>query len=121
VDSSAFGPRTIEGRTLPLMKISDNVRENEDEPNVIMVSMHHAREIITPVILMDFIEDILTSDDAGMQALLNNNQIYVMPIANPDGSSNSCLLPTRVSRLLLVIKVVRFCIFMLRIGSSPLA
>jgi hypothetical protein len=56
VDSSEYGPLTVEGRKLPLIKISDNVRENEDEPNVILVAMHHAREIITPVILLDFIE-----------------------------------------------------------------
>jgi hypothetical protein len=31
-------------------------------------------------------QDILASEDAGMQELLNNNQIYVMPIVNPDGA-----------------------------------
>jgi hypothetical protein len=31
-------------------------------------------------------QDILASEDAFMVDLLNNNQIYVMPIVNPDGA-----------------------------------
>ncbi len=45
-------PTTFEGRHLFAVKISDNVNQNEDEPSLLLVSNHHAREIVPTVIAM---------------------------------------------------------------------
>ena len=37
---------------LVALKISDNVGQDEDEPAVLLISAHHAREITTPVITL---------------------------------------------------------------------
>jgi hypothetical protein len=53
-------PPTFEGRHMFALKISDNVAIDEDEPAMLVVSAHHAREISTPVIALDA-ADRLTS------------------------------------------------------------
>merc|ERR1712096_40083 len=50
-DASQWGPPTHEGRYIDMIKISDNVQLDEDEPNVIIVAAHRAREVITPEII----------------------------------------------------------------------
>lgn len=60
VDSTAYGPgKTFEGRTLPIIKISGNVTVQEDEPAILINGMHHAREIVTPVVAMDIVSRLL--------------------------------------------------------------
>jgi len=45
--------KTVEGRSLYAIKVSDNVAEDESEPNVLIVSNHHARELITPELALN--------------------------------------------------------------------
>jgi len=60
VDSSVYGTgETYEGRTMPLLKISGNVTLEEDEPAILINGMHHAREVVTPVVVMDVISRLL--------------------------------------------------------------
>jgi murein tripeptide amidase MpaA len=78
---------TYEGRHIYAMKISDNVEEDEDEPNFLMVSCHHAREIITPVIALYSIEQ-LTSNygaDPSITSAVDDYEIWISPVWNPDG------------------------------------
>ncbi len=50
-------PATIEGRHFYALKISDNVEREEDETAMMVVSNHHAREIVTPVIALDAMDE----------------------------------------------------------------
>ena len=80
-------PQTWEGRDLFAVKISDNVAVDEDEPNLVVVSNHHAREIVTPVIALTAI-DRLTSQygvDPAVTAVVDDNEIWIAPTWNPDG------------------------------------
>eukprot|EP00735_Rhodelphis_limneticus_P008980 TRINITY_DN2439_c0_g1::TRINITY_DN2439_c0_g1_i1::g.8814::m.8814 TRINITY_DN2439_c0_g1::TRINITY_DN2439_c0_g1_i1::g.8814 ORF type:complete len:499 (+),score=141.87,sp/P29068/CBPT_THEVU/31.83/6e-35,Peptidase_M14/PF00246.19/1.6e-51,CarboxypepD_reg/PF13620.1/1.6e-07,DUF4480/PF13715.1/3.6e-06 TRINITY_DN2439_c0_g1_i1:88-1497(+) len=81
-----FG-KTFEGRDIPILKISDNVRSEEEEPNVLIVSAHHSREIITPQIAMTIIDKLLKGygADSDITAIVNNYEIFIAPIWNPDG------------------------------------
>ena len=45
-------PPTSEGRPMYALKISDNVDLDEDEPAMLIVATHHAREINVPVIAL---------------------------------------------------------------------
>jgi hypothetical protein len=69
------------------MKISDNVDQDEDEPNFLMVSCHHAREIVTPVIALYSIEQLTTeySYDPDITAAVDDYEIWIVPVWNPDG------------------------------------
>lgn len=43
---------------MAVLKISDNVGEDEDEPNILINSEHHAREVVTPVIALYIIDQL---------------------------------------------------------------
>jgi hypothetical protein len=78
---------TLEGRTIWAMKISDNPGVQEAEPEVLYDAMHHAREIMTVEVLLYFArylcENYATDPTAGF--LVDNRQIYFVPLVNVDG------------------------------------
>ena len=78
---------TYEGRHIYAMKISDNVDEDEDEPSFLMVSCHHAREIVTPVIALYAIEQLTTEYgyDPDITDIVDDYEIWISPVWNPDG------------------------------------
>ncbi len=80
-------PPTWEGRNLWALKISDNVNLDEDEPAFLLVACHHAREIITPVAALDAATRLTTqyASNPTVQNLVNKYQIWIVPMANPDG------------------------------------
>lgn len=86
--NAAFGgPLSHEGRRIYALKISDNVASDEDEPNVIYVGNHHAREIATPAHLIAWAQELLTkyAADPQIRAWVDANEIWVVPTVNPDG------------------------------------
>ncbi len=80
-------PPTYEDRHIYAIKISDNVAEDEDEPNFLMVCCHHAREIVTPVIALYSIDQFITNygSDPDITALVDKYEIWISPVWNPDG------------------------------------
>jgi hypothetical protein len=80
-------PPTYEGRHLYAIKISDNVEQDEDEPNFLMVGAHHAREIVTPVLCNNSIKQFTTQygTEPAITAAVDNYEIWIAPIWNPDG------------------------------------
>ncbi|MDQ3048676.1 MAG: M14 family metallopeptidase, partial [Bacteroidota bacterium] len=84
---STIGVPTIEGRPMYWMKISDNPLTDETEPEVFYNSAHHAREpaSVSQLILYMY---YLCENYAGnpeVQYLVNNSEMYFMPLTNPDG------------------------------------
>jgi hypothetical protein len=80
-------PPTHEGRHLYAVKISDNAEADEDEPAVLIVATHHAREIMNPVIALNAIDELLSGygSDPQITELVNTNEIWIAPMWNPDG------------------------------------
>ena len=80
-------PSTYESRHIYALKISDNVAIDEDEPNFLMVSGHHAREIVTPVIALYSIDQLTTNygSDPQITSFVDNYEIWICPVWNPDG------------------------------------
>lgn len=74
-------------RDIWAVKISDHVQRDEDEPEVLIMALHHAREIITPAIVLDYLNLLLAGygQDPYLTYLVNNRQIWLIPIVNPDG------------------------------------
>src|SRR5213592_3864643 len=81
-------PTTFQGRHLFALKISNNVAADEDEPAVLIVSTHHAREIGAPVIALDAAERLIAgyrSGDPRITSAVNGHAIWIAPVWNPDG------------------------------------
>ncbi|OQY39647.1 MAG: hypothetical protein B6226_01505 [Candidatus Cloacimonetes bacterium 4572_65] len=70
-----------------MVKLSDNVAEfEEDEPVVLLNGPLHAEEILGVNVTMDTIIDILENRHQPPYLMwLNNLQVYLIPILNPEG------------------------------------
>jgi carboxypeptidase T len=111
--------KTYEKRDIWLVKISDNVSIDEDEPGVLLMAAHHGNEKPSFEVIIHFIkyiienyrknntdndndgkinEDIIDGLDNDLDGLVdedpsedrvrevvNNTQIYLMPMVSPDG------------------------------------
>jgi carboxypeptidase T len=86
LELSVLGP-SIEGRSLYCLKISDNVTIDEDEPEVLYMGNHHARELMSVEIPLLFAKYLLENYgiDPEVTDLVNGREIYVVPMVNPDG------------------------------------
>ncbi|MDZ7358780.1 MAG: M14 family zinc carboxypeptidase [candidate division KSB1 bacterium] len=69
------------------LKISDNVQIEEDEAEVFFMANTHAREIITPEIILYFMHYLIDhyGKDGYVTYLVDNRQIWLCPTFNPDG------------------------------------
>jgi hypothetical protein len=79
--------QTIEGRTMWAVKISDNPMLDEDEPEILLTACIHAREVITPEVLLYYM-DYLTQNygtDPDVTQLVDNREIWFVNPVNPDG------------------------------------
>ncbi len=79
---------TLQGNTLWAMKISDNPGvEEPGEPEVLFDGMIHAREVMTVEVLLSFMHHLGTNYgvDPEITNLVDNRQIWFVPIVNPDG------------------------------------
>ena len=86
--TSTYGaPPTVEGRHLFALKISDNVATDEDEPAMLIVATHHAREISTPVIALEAASRLTAGygPDPRITAAVDGHEIWIAPVWNPDG------------------------------------
>jgi hypothetical protein len=80
--------KSVKGKDLWVMKISDNVAVEEIEPEFKYVSSMHGDEITGRELTVSLIEEIgkKYGSDSEITELVNNTEIYIMPSMNPDGS-----------------------------------
>ncbi len=101
----AAKPRTVakraigqsyEGRTIWAVKISDNVGRDENEPEVLFESLHHAREHLTveqALRVIHLLADNYRAKASAMEndlqrrvsAIVRSREIWIVPMVNPDG------------------------------------
>lgn len=69
------------------VKLSDNVQVHEDEPEFYFVGAHHAREPISTEVSMAILIQLLEgyNTDPQITDIVNNSQIWFVPLLNPDG------------------------------------
>jgi len=81
-----LGP-TIQGREIFALRISGNVLVEEDEPEIAFFASHHGDEFASGEIAYDWALELL--DDYGIDpvatAFVDDNEIWVIPLLNPDG------------------------------------
>jgi hypothetical protein len=80
--------KTVKGRDLLVLKISDNVAVDEVEPEFKYISSMHGDEITGRELTIRLVDEMLQKygSDAAITDLINNTEIFVMPSMNPDGS-----------------------------------
>jgi hypothetical protein len=84
--------KTTNGRLLLAAKISDNVNQKEAEPEVFYTSSMHGDELTGYVLMLRLIDDLLTNASLTTKStklareLVQNLEIYINPLANPDGT-----------------------------------
>lgn len=82
------GALTHEGNEIYYLRLSDNPTTDEDtEPEVLYTAVHHAREPNSASQMIFFLWYMLENyeDDAEVQNLINNVEMYFIPVVNPDG------------------------------------
>jgi len=76
------------GRQLLVAKISDNVGTDEAEPEFLYTSSMHGDEITGYITMMHLIDSLVSNygSIAGITSLVNSTEIFINPLANPDGT-----------------------------------
>ena len=79
--------QSVEGRDIWAFKVSDNPNEDEDEPEVLIYCLTHSREPLGMMNLMYFVQLLLEEydEDSELNYLINNREIWFIPVVNPDG------------------------------------
>jgi hypothetical protein len=79
--------QTYENRWIYGIKISDNPTVDEDEPEVLYVGMHHAREWATPQVCRHMADTLVRnySTNAEFQSFIDSHELWIFPVVNVDG------------------------------------
>lgn len=81
--------KTYEGRDLWMVKLSDNVSREEEEPGVLFMGAHHGNEKPSYEVCLYFIEYMVEHYEdnnlSDVRDAIDNTQIYILPMVNPDG------------------------------------
>lgn len=80
--------KSVKGKELWVVKISDNVETDEIEPEFKYISSMHGDEITGRELTTFMVEEIAEKygKDKAITELVNNTEIFIMPSMNPDGS-----------------------------------
>ena len=76
---------SYEGRDLIAARVSDDPTDRTDEPGVLFVGQHHAREHLTVEVVLSLLHLFAESNDPQIRSLVTTRQIYIVPSLNPDG------------------------------------
>jgi len=78
---------SIEGKPMYMVKISDNPNVSENEPQVFYTALIHAREPESMEQMIFFMFYLLENYGTDPEAtyLVNNRELYFLPVINPDG------------------------------------
>ena len=83
--------QSVEGRELWAIKISANAGQVEGEAPVVFLGCHHAREWISvdvPFLVAKYLLENYATDTL-VARLVNNSEIWIVPMVNPDGHQHS--------------------------------
>jgi len=81
--------KSQQGRELWAVRISDNVGQDEDEPEVRLVGGLHGDEIVGIELTLRTIDHLLTNyaSDSRSRTLVDGAELWFVPMVNPDGNS----------------------------------
>lgn len=76
--------KSYEGRPILAVKVGPK-GDAASRPNVLFVATHHAREWAATEVALRLIRQLVTATDARTDSLVNNRDIWIVPVVNPDG------------------------------------
>ena len=78
---------SVEGRAIPVLKVSDNPALDEDEPPILIAGCHHGNEILSVEATLYFIRYLVDNYGTMPQVAqyVNSMEIWFVPVLNPDG------------------------------------
>jgi hypothetical protein len=79
--------KSHENRDIWMIKISDNVQVDENEPEVLYDALHHAREPLSMTTTLLFMDWLLSEygKDPIATFIVDQRELYFVPCVNPDG------------------------------------
>ncbi len=79
--------RSVQGRELWWLKITDRVMEQENEPEVHFIGTIHGDEPLGTVLSLRLIDYLIGryGSDEQVTRLIDETEIWIMPVMNPDG------------------------------------
>ena len=79
--------KTREGRDIWVIKISDNVASDDNEPEILYMGLQHAREAITGASMIFLMQYLCEQygKDGRIKDLVDNREFFIIPCFNPDG------------------------------------
>lgn len=82
---------SFNNRVILAMKVTDNPLIEEVEPEIRLVGAHHGNEKISTEITLSFLKYLVENYTFNTQvaSLVNNREIWIIPILNPDGHVNN--------------------------------
>lgn len=82
------GNNVVAPHHLWALVVTDNPDLDEDEPEVLLTSSMHGDETTGFILMLRLIDELLTGygEDPGLTALVNTTEIWINPLANPDGA-----------------------------------
>lgn len=92
--------RSWQGRPIFALLISDNPDVDEDEPAHLFDGAHHGSELLSIEPVFDVIEYLTTryDSDPRVRAWVDGNEIWCVPVVNPDGLDRHWHLADRTGR-----------------------
>lgn len=75
------------GRKIYAVKVSANPQQNDPEPEVAFLGVHHARELITGYQTMRVLHALTDGygSDPQIRKLVDTREVWVIPVVNPNG------------------------------------
>ncbi len=79
--------KSYQGRDIWMAKVSDNVGDDEAEPEVLVDALHHAREHLSTEQALALLRWLTTGygADAGVTRLVDTRETFIIFALNPDG------------------------------------
>jgi carboxypeptidase D len=82
---------SVGNRELWFLKVTDHPSVEEDEPEVKLVSTIHGNEPLGTVLTLNLCNHLLSGygQDPRLTSLVNETELWIMPLMNPDGYTKS--------------------------------
>jgi len=79
--------KTYKNNSIFMVKISDNVNVDENEPEILYTGLHHARELISVSEIIYYMWYLLENYDKNpmIKEIVDHSELYFVPVVNPDG------------------------------------
>jgi len=79
--------KTYKNNSIFMVKISDNVDVDEDEPEILYTGLHHARELISVSEIIYYMWYLLENYNKNpmIKEIIDHTELYFVPVVNPDG------------------------------------